>query len=259
MAERRMFKKTTIRSAKFMQLSRAAIGLYLFLCLEADDDGFVENAAAVGRSCKCTKKHLQELEDGGWVIPFESGVVAITHWHLHNKIPKDRFRPTDFQKEYASLRKDKQGVYTKCIQVDNNLYTQDRIDQDSLEKDNIGKDRIEKDMAEHEMPAASSFLPPVAADDDFIDSDFDRILGFYQSACPNLEPCEALTPALREKIRRCDRAGFQPSRLPVIFMKANASLFLRGDNMNNWTAGLGWLMEPEHLQAVEDGKYDTWA
>lgn len=252
MAERRMFKKSIMRSASFMQLSRAAVQLYLYLCLEADDDGFVENAWAVSRICKCSRKHLQELIDGGWVIPFESGVAAITHWHMHNRIPKDRFKSTDFQKERASLEKSKQGVYTKCIQDDNNLYTQERIVQESLGQFSINQGNIEEDI-----PAGSSSGPPGAACD-YENIDYERILGLYQMNCGNLEPCEALTPQLRQKIDDCFEAGYSLAYLAWAFIKAGNTAFLQGKNRRGWVAGLEWLLEPKHLKAVYEGKYDAW-
>ena len=254
MAERRMFKKTLIRSAGFMVLSRAAVLLYLYLCIEADDDGFVENAAAVQRSCRCSQKHLQELVDGGWVIPFESGVAAITHWHMHNKIPKDRYKPTDRQKERASLTLSKDGVYTFCMQDDNILYTQDRTGKDRLVQVSIDQDSGGQDREAE--PVLSSGPPDAACD--YAETDFDKILEYYQRICHDLIPCRELTPALKEKMAACGQAGYPPLHFVSTFLKANQSAFLQGQNRRGWRAGLDWLLEPLHIRDVDEGKYDTW-
>ena len=130
MAERRMFQVRMLRSGSFMRLSWGAAYLYVQLCAEADDDGFTDNADQICRLCRCSRKHMQELLDGGWLIAFDSGVTVITHWHRHNKIPKDRYKPTDHTTERSLLEKDETGAYvrldTTCTQNVYNLYTQDR-------------------------------------------------------------------------------------------------------------------------------------
>ena len=128
MAERRMFSKNLMRSSAFMRLSRAALQLYLYLCLEADDDGFGDNVDTVLRMCRCSRKHLQELLDGGWVIGFDSGVIAIVHWHRHNQIKKDRYKQTDYRQERSMLDRNANGDYVRldpeCIQSGSNLEPQ---------------------------------------------------------------------------------------------------------------------------------------
>ena len=39
-----------------------------------------------------------------FLIPFESGVVVIKHWKIHNYIQKDRYKPTVYQEEKQQLR-----------------------------------------------------------------------------------------------------------------------------------------------------------
>lgn len=130
MAERRMFQVRLLRNGNFMRLSWGAAYLYIQLCAEADDDGFTDNADHICRLCRCSGRHMAELLDGGWLIAFDSGVTAITHWHRHNKIPKDRYKPTNHTNERSLLAMDETGVYvrldTLCIQNEYALDTQDR-------------------------------------------------------------------------------------------------------------------------------------
>lgn len=264
MAERRMFSKSLLYSNRFMQLSKAAAYLYIYLCLSSDDDGFSDNADTVLRMCRCTHKHIQELVDGGWVILFENGVIAITHWHKHNQIKKDRYKATDFQKERAMLEKESTGAYVRMdpngIRCGSGLDTQDRSEKESIEKFSIdqhrqGEDRKENTPAE---PAVSSAAPPVAADDIHIDIDYDRILYYYQVMCKNLVPCEALTPKLRKLIADRVQDGYTQLRLCGVFQTAMMSEYLAGKNDRGWQASLEWLLDPMHIRDVESGKYTTW-
>lgn len=260
MAERRMFSKTLMFSNSFTRLSRTATQLYFFLCLSADDDGFADNTDSICRMCRCTGRYLQELVDSSWVIRFDSGVIAIAHWYMHNQIKKDRYKPTIYQKERSMLEKTSTGMYVLLdpnrIHFGSNLDPQGSIDQErtvqeSIDQDSIGKDRPEEDNS----GCPSSGPEPPACDDEF---DCEKVFEYYQCVCPKLMPCEVLTPKLREKMEVCHREGITQLHLLNTFMQANESLFLQGDNRRGWQADLGWLLDPLHVREVDAGKYDTW-
>jgi len=46
---------------------------------------------------------LKVLLSKGFVIPFESGVIVITHWKQNNYIQSDRYTPTIYRQEKESL------------------------------------------------------------------------------------------------------------------------------------------------------------
>ena len=67
-----------------------------------------------------------------FIIRFESGVIVIKHWRMHNTLRKDRYTPTSFQEELKSLGLNENGSYTLgCHLVDNGL-PQDSIGKDSI-------------------------------------------------------------------------------------------------------------------------------
>ena len=137
MAERRMFAKSVVLSDAFLDLPVRARCLYFTLGMVADDDGFINSPKSVLRQCGATAGDLKRLVEGQFLLEFDSGVVVIRHWRVHNWIPKDRYRETSCQAEMAQLGTDENKVYTfqlstECIQNVDNLYTQDRLGQDSL-------------------------------------------------------------------------------------------------------------------------------
>ncbi len=129
MAEKRMFSKNLMCSSNFIRLSKTAQLLYMYLCLQADDDGLCDNAQGVCRMYGISKKYVQELIGGGWLLEFPGDVTAVIHWHLHNQIRKDRYKPSIHQEVVQQLLKCSDGRYVVAedgCQSGNQLATQYR-------------------------------------------------------------------------------------------------------------------------------------
>lgn len=104
MADRRMFAKTIIDSDAFLDMPLSSQSLYFHLSMRADDDGFLNNPKKVQRMIGASDDDLKLLIAKKFLIPFESGVVVIKHWRIHNYIQKDRYKPTVYADEKAQLR-----------------------------------------------------------------------------------------------------------------------------------------------------------
>ena len=142
MAERRMFAKTIIDSDAFLDMPQSTQLLYFHLSMRADDDGFINNPKNIMRMVGCKEDDLSVLIAKKFIIPFESGVVVIKHWKIHNYIQKDRYRETKYKDEKSLLQLDENNAYTECIQDGYKMDTQVRLGKDSIGKDSIGKDSI---------------------------------------------------------------------------------------------------------------------
>lgn len=115
MAEKRMFAKKIIDSDAFLDMPLSAQALYFHLNMRADDDGFVSNPKRITSSIGASMDDLKVLLTNRYVIGFESGVIVIIHWRLHNTLKADRYHPTDFQEEFASLELMPNKAYTDSI------------------------------------------------------------------------------------------------------------------------------------------------
>ena len=142
MAQRRMFSKKITDSDKFLDLPLTAQALYFHLNMHADDDGFVDNTKTIKRMIGASDGDLRILMEQAFVLPFESGVIVIKDWKIHNYIPKDRYQKTVHTTEFSRLTLEENKSYTECIQNVYNLDTQDRIGKDRIGKDRIGKDKL---------------------------------------------------------------------------------------------------------------------
>lgn len=137
MAERRMFAKTIIDSDAFLDMPMSAQCLYFHLAMRADDEGFLNNPKKVQRMVGASEDDLKILLAKRFILAFETGVIVIKHWKIHNYIQSDRFKPTIYAEEKAQLSVKPNGAYTECIQDGYTLDTQVRLVES---KDSIGKE-----------------------------------------------------------------------------------------------------------------------
>ena len=148
MAEKRMFTKKIIDSDLFLDMPLSAQALYMHLNLQADDDGFVNNPKRIQRTIGASEDDLKLLIAKRFVLCFETGVIVIKHWRMHNALRADRRKPTQYQEELSMLKIKGNGAYsdndnqmtTTCQPSGGQLTAncrhsidQIRIDQDSID------------------------------------------------------------------------------------------------------------------------------
>ena len=142
MAERRMFAKTIVTSDAFLDMPLSARCLYFTLGMLADDDGFVNNPKSIMRQVGASQDDLNLLLVKRFILAFDSGVIVIKHWRIHNYIQKDRYKESKYIEEKASLMIDEKGAYTECIQDVYKVDTQVRLGKDSIGKDRLGEGSV---------------------------------------------------------------------------------------------------------------------
>ncbi|RXS52144.1 replisome organizer [Lactococcus lactis] len=142
MAQRRMFSKKIVETDLFMEMPPTAKILYFYLNMSADDDGFVGNPKTIKLISGATDDDLKILIAKQFIIPFDSGVIVIKDWKIHNYIQKDRYNQTQYLDEKKQLLVEENGTYTKCIQNVSGLDTQVRLGKS---KDRSGEVRTEKE------------------------------------------------------------------------------------------------------------------
>lgn len=90
MAERRMFSKKIIDSARFIKMPTSSQALYFHMGVRADDDGIVEGYNVM-RMIGATEDDLKVLVAKGFVTILNEDLVAyINDWKEHNLIRADR-------------------------------------------------------------------------------------------------------------------------------------------------------------------------
>ena len=156
MAERRMFAKTIVTSDAFLDMPPTARCLYFTLGMFADDDGFVNNPKSIMRQVGSTTDDMNILIAKKFVLAFDSGVIVIKHWRIHNYIQSDRYHATKYQEELDTLMLDENKSYTtkpleipmdtECIHDVSIVDTEVRLGKDSIGKDSINIRAIKEEF-----------------------------------------------------------------------------------------------------------------
>jgi len=144
MAERRMFAKSIVLSDSFLDMPMSARCLYFTLCMLADDDGFVNSPKSIMRQCGASIDDMNILIGKKFVIGFESGVLVIKHWLIHNYIRKDTYNETKYMDEKGQLFLDENNAYSEHPSTGRGRVVDESLTQDRIGKDRIGKNNIYK-------------------------------------------------------------------------------------------------------------------
>lgn len=157
MAQRRMFSRKITETDRFLEMPLSSQALYFHLNMGADDEGFIDKAKTIQRTIGASDDDMKLLIAKGFLIPFDSGVVVIRHWRIHNYIRSDRFQSTLYQSEKAQLEFDKsktadlkplENVIPNGYQMD----TQVRLSEGSLDEDSLTTYPTVLDNEEEDIP-----------------------------------------------------------------------------------------------------------
>lgn len=167
MAQRRMLSRVVTDSDLFLDLPASAQALYFHLNMHADDDGFVDSTKSIMRMVGAHDDDLKVLIAKQFLLTFDTGVIVIKDWRLHNSIRRDRYKETNYQDEFKRLRLSQNGSYelekpvTPAIEESGNQMATKRqpLVAKRLPQVRLGKDRLGKDSKEVQSPAKAE--PPI--------------------------------------------------------------------------------------------------
>lgn len=246
MAERRMFAKTIIDSDAFLDMPVTAQCLYFHLAMRADDDGFINNPKKIQRTVNCNEDDLKLLVMKNFIIPFQSGIVVIKHWRIHNYIQKDRYKSTVYQEEKSGLGLKENGSYklldTECIQ---NGYSLEA--QVSLGEVSEGKDRID-------LPSEILQIPDRIP--------YQKIADAFNEICTSLLPIQKLSDNRKSVIKaRYKDLDYSMDKVREYFTQVQASDFLTGrverEGKRPFKANFDWVIKSANFIKVIEGNYDN--
>lgn len=224
---------SVVDTDKFLEMPATTQLLYFHLGMRADDDGFVSSPRKVLSFTNCTNDDLKVLISKGYIIPFESGIVVITHWKQHNYIQSDRYRKTIHTEERKQLEL-VENVYmmnSDCIQDESEMEPQYRISKD------IVRDRVS-----------------ISKDKERECINYQQIADMYNETCVSFPRLTKLSDSRKKAIRaRLKQYTIEDFR--KLFEMAEESSFLKGQNDRDWSASFDWLIKDANMAKVLDGNY----
>ncbi len=113
MAKRRMFSVEILGSDAFCVLPSSAQLLYIHLCINADDDGFVDKWKSIIRYLKIKRCMLDLLIEKEYLLIFPDDVLLISDWRRHNTIKLDRYAKSPYHQLLDTLDRYPNGRYFK--------------------------------------------------------------------------------------------------------------------------------------------------
>ncbi|HAP5409452.1 TPA: DNA replication protein [Enterococcus faecalis] len=158
-----MFAKTIIDSDAFLDMPLSTQSLYFHLSMRADDDGFINNPKKIQRMVGCGDDDLKLLIAKRFILVFDSGVIVIKHWKIHNYIRNDRYKPTLYQEEKAELVEKNSKAYTfktEVLESESHLGIPDdnHVGYQMDTQVRLGKDRLVKDKKKNSVEPSSTML-----------------------------------------------------------------------------------------------------
>ena len=223
MAERRMFTKKITESDAFLDMPSSTQMLYFHFSMNADDDGFVNNPKKIQKMCGASDDDFKLLIAKSFIILFDSGIIVIKHWKMHNYIQADRYRPTDYVEEKSMLGIKSNKAYT----LDVSKMDTECIHNGYIGKDSIGKVSIDKDSKGESVRVekAKRFYPPT----------LDEVKQYCEERKNNIDP------------------------MAFIDFYSSKGWMIGKNRMKDWKAAVRtWERKRKEESKTESSVYDEW-
>lgn len=234
MAERRMITKKVTDDENFFALSSSAQALYLHLSMSADDDGFCNQISVSMFKAHASVQDLQSLLEKRYIYQFENGVIVIKHWRMANALRKDRYTKTAFQEELARLKLKDNGAYTLIEEDDGCRMVAGCLPQDRLDKVSIGNTKENYQKKAEEVAAYWN----------------------EKAKTCSIRPMQKLTgkriTALKERLK-----DYSVEDMKKAIDRIVVSDFCNGKGERGWKADIDFLLRPDTITKILEGKYDN--
>ena len=164
MANKAIFSKTIIDTDAFLEMPATTQNLYFHLNMHADDDGFIGNPKRIGRMIGASDDDFKILIAKKFIIVFESGVIVIKHWRIHNTLSKMRYKETSYLDEKSQLLIKENNAYSldegkplddsRLVEMGKRQVRRTVDEQETnLSKEKLSKDKTSKDKLSEDKPS----------------------------------------------------------------------------------------------------------
>ena len=261
MAERRMFTKKITDADEFTSLPPTTQALYFHLCMGADDDGFSNGIRRAMFNAHAGTNDFNLLVEKRYIIPFESGVIVIKHWRMHNLIKSDRYHETSYLEEKSTLILKENGVYTEAEIQSEPTWNPNgpKLEPDRFQNGTqtepqvrLGKDRIGKDSLVYISNTNVLDCPPESGRFAEIIDAWNELSAFGIAKISKIIDGSTRMKQLKSRISQYGVDGITEA-----IERIKHSDFLQGKNNRGWLVTFDWFIKPSNFQKVYEGNYDN--
>jgi len=158
--------------------------------MRADDDGFVNSPKIIQRMVGASDDDFKILLSKRFILAFDSGIIVIKHWRLHNYIRRDTYKETLYVEEKSALFVKPDGAYTDhqiqalCEPRDETVTEPSQVRDETVTQIRLDKIRLDKDR---EDKTIGRFSPPKVEEVDAYCKernngiDAEAFIAFYES------------------------------------------------------------------------------
>lgn len=203
-------------------------------------------ATEFNRPVNTIRLALKTFEQFG-MIEIINDVIKISNWEKYQNVDgmdrireQTRKRVAKFRENKKLSLEDKECNVTSNVTVTESNATEEDIDKD-IERDIEEDKEKEKDINKKQGSEKINYQ---------------AIVDLYNETCVSLPRATALSDARRKAIKARLKV-YSMDDLKTVFMKAQASSFLKGGNARNWQANFDWLLKDSNIAKVLDGNYDN--
>lgn len=259
MAERRMFTKAIIGSDIFLDMPLTSQALYFHLAMRADDDGFVNNPRKILRMIGASDDDCKLLIAKRFILVFESGIIVIKHWKMHNYIQRDRYKPTIFQGELSRLTvqndKSYEEVSPRKELTDMDASLEKNLPESACIQDVYKSDtqvRLGEVSVDQSNNTISSTEAVTKAENN---CNCDEIVSAFNQVCISLPKVREVTDRRCKAMKSLKAVADKYGGFQRLFELAEQSDFLSGRNGQWKGCGFDWLLKPSNAVKVFEGNY----
>ena len=99
-----MMSKKIIDTDNFLDMPQSTQCLYFHFAAKDGWWRLYSIAKSIMRITGCKEDDLKLLNAKGFVIGFETGVIVIEHWRIHNYVQSDRYSKSELPEKCVELK-----------------------------------------------------------------------------------------------------------------------------------------------------------
>lgn len=232
----------------------------LVFCGRTNNGGFLRisdriphNAATLAHALRVDKALMAEalgiFEELAMVETIE-GVIVVSGWREYQSVDKyEALKEKDRQRKQEERAKKKAELLASTdASTDMSTDNPWTLHGHSSDCPAADTDTDSDTDTNTEYPTDTTTTPAERID-------YQHIVDLYNQHCQSLPRCVKLTDGRRKAIKARINGGYTMEDFETLFRTAGESGFLAGQNKNNWTADIDWLLKDNNMAKVLEGKY----